>query len=71
MSDRQRTSDEWTAMTEERDRFKEFAEHRMSHNDCRCCLEEVTDELETAQQEIARLKSLVGDMVRVMCPGTL
>jgi len=53
----------------DRDKWKGFARHRipthgpcctcqkcgLSHDDCRCCLDEVAEELEKAQQEIARL----------------
>ena len=63
---------ELTDMTKARDQWKGFATHRipthgpcctcqrcgLDHDACRCDLDDVAAELETAQQEIARLKKM-------------
>ena len=64
---------ELTDMTKARDQWKGFATHRipthgpcctcqrcgLDHDACRCDLDDVAAELETAQQEIARLKGWI------------
>ena len=75
----------YRAMTEERDAVLHggVTEEMLRRQDGTirlakgCCIviehewDETLRALTEAQQEIKRLQSLVGDMVRVMCPGTL